>query len=358
LNEAAVMLRAIGAVVRHGVVSPSACVAPLTGACTDDAPSLATLQRHLKALRDRSLLEGTVRTSASLRNRRHKGMEYPVFRIPDHVVNEVSRWCDPDFWPAQERPQNEVYNGPDTASCKPQNEVYDPDERVADEIAGSGEIPVTVGISLVNGNKELFPLINRNREEGREKVVLRENRRLRRRSTPMKRQNDDYDPPVIGADPDRKREPEQRQRPTTAAEQLFDAAWQRMFANSPALKMRLPLHPWASGTKAAFRGWLKNQFLPEIDADLERAGRIFDAFCADLVSGREFVPGEQPPYRRLQMRLDRYATMCPPATTPERARELEERQQDLAEKFRPAAQNRRVGKAPKPSRVESQFFLD
>jgi hypothetical protein len=179
----------------------------------------------------------------------------------------------------------------------------------------------------------------------------------------MKRlSDDDYDPPVLGADPDRQSEPDPRRGTlTTQASELFVSAWKQMLADHPSVAMKVAAQPWLSGQKQWYMAWLKRQFLPAIDGDLERAEKIFSMFCRHLVEGSEFVPQNTSPFQRLHVRSDKYARLVPSAALPT-VEEFRETGTSLRNNVvmgeRPGRQNRRPRKPSQLPGVDLGDFLD
>ena len=179
-----------------------------------------------------------------------------------------------------------------------------------------------------------------------------------------KHEDDDYDPPVLGRDPDHvpAAPAGPRTTPTTQASEQFQDAWRTMLREHPTVSMKVPAQPWLSGHKQWYMGWLKNQFLPAIDGDLERARRIFDLFCRHLVEGSEFVPANTSPFQRLHTRTDKYARLVPLAAT-ESAEDFYAaagvvRDQVGEARRRGAAERRRRRPAKELPEVDPGFFLD
>ena len=144
-----------------------------------------------------------------------------------------------------------------------------------------------------------------------------------------------YDPPVIGADPDRAKTAAAKTSPTVEADNLFAAEWAAMLRQYPSLSLRLPPRPWNSGQKVVYRAWLKKEFLPALDGDLDRAARVFRAFCADLASGREFLPGDMPGFRRLHVRTSQYLLKVARSDRPEDTEDVPFRHQSQRQRRRP-----------------------
>ena len=262
-----------------------------------------TLKRHLSALRAAGLLTGEVRPSKAVRGRRQRGFEHPVLSIPEQVVEEVARWSEPGFWPTLRKCQNGTYSlgGNDLPN-----------------LAETAQMPATATAGSTDVTGVTSPPIS-NSSSNNEIPTNGVGRRLRRRErTSMRKWDDDgYDPPMIGADPDRPKSSDAKTSPTVEADRLFDVEWAAMLRQYPSLSMRLPGHPWNAGPKVAYRAWLKKEFLPALDGDLDRAARVFRAFCADLASGREFLPGDMPGFRRLHVRTSQYLIKVARSVTPE-----------------------------------------
>ena len=176
-------------------------------------------------------------------------------------------------------------------------------------------------------------------------------------------EDDDYDPPVIGQEPDPGPRTDQRRgTPTAQADRTFQDSWRTMLREHPSVSMKVPAQPWLSGHKKWYMGWLKNQFLPAMDGDLERAGRVFDLFCRHLVEGSEFVPANTSPFQRLHTRTDKYARLVPVAASDS----VEDfyatggamRAQVADARRRGAEQRRRRLASQKLPEVDVPYFLD
>lgn len=294
-----------------------------------------TLERWLSELRSKGLLEVEVRSAPALRGKANAGYEFPVFSIHPDVVEEVSRLLDPTFWPSS---CNRHFGGYSEGPQGVDESVDNLDTPVAARVEDDGVTEVTSPSNNSNRTKEEIP-------------VYGVDRRPRRRRTRVRRYEDDYDPPVIGLDPDRPRKEAKQASPTVAAEREFVAAWKAMLARTPSLSMRLDMNPWPKGQVVAFRHWLKQELLPAVEGDLVRARKVFDAFCADLSSGQRFVAQDVPAFRVLHRSLDRYVRMVPATSD---ARELEDARESRAERFR-LARGREVVRRPGP-RVSSEYF--
>ena len=275
-----------------------------------------TLERWLSELRSKGLLEVEVRSAPA-------------------VVEEVSRLLDPTFWPS---------------SCNRHFGGYSEGSQGVDESVDNLDTPVAARVEDDDVTEVTSPSNNSNRTK-EEIPVYGVDRRPRRRRTRVRRYEDDYDPPVIGLDPDRPRKEAKQASPTVAAEREFVAAWKAMLARTPSLSMRLDMNPWPKGQVVAFRHWLKQELLPAVEGDLVRARKVFDAFCADLSSGQRFVAQDVPAFRVLHRSLDRYVRMVPATSD---ARELEDARESRAERFR-QARGRETVRRPGP-RVSSEYF--
>lgn len=279
-----------------------------------------TLKRHLAALRRAGLLTAEVRVSASVRGRRQRQFEHPVLSIPEKVVEEVSRWSEPGFWPTLRKCHFGTYSR-DGGTAQDDGQAAGMPDAARDVAALVTD--VTQPPSNSSSSTKEIPTNG-------------VGRRLRRRERTDVRNWDDegYDPPMIGADPDRPK-PVPKSTPTVEAERLFDEEWSAMLRQYPSLTLRLPARPWNSGQKVVYRAWLKKEFLPALDGDLDRAKHVFRAFCADIASGREFLPGDMPAFRRLHVRTSQYLTKVGRTEQPEDVEDVPFRHQSQRQRRRP-----------------------
>lgn len=307
--------------------------------------SLRTLERHLSKLRSAGLLEGSVRRSPAVRGKLGERYEFPVYTVPGWLVEEVSRWADSDFWPGT---ANRHFGG------------YTVSVNNAGDTVDNPQMPVTARVPASDVTDVTGAPIYKDIEE-QEIPTDRVSRRLRRRATTrsgMRHWDDEgYDPPMIGGDPDRVPESDRNRTPTSRAAKAFEQCWDDMFAKYPAKKMVLPLHPWNHGQKRWFMAWLKKDFLPLVDGDVGRAEKVFAEFCSDLGSGREHVPGEMPAFKRLFQLADKYLRRVTSVVDDEQRLKVSGERERMASAARPRY-DRRTRREDAPSRTESQFFLD
>lgn len=295
-----------------------------------------TLERWLSDLRSKGLLRAEVRAAPALRGKVNTGYEFPVFSIPEWVVEEVCRLHDPTFWPSS---STRHFGG------------YSADPQAVDETVEKPETPATAA----DCNQDVTPVTgppNNSNRSTKEIPVYGVDRRTRRRRAAVRRYEDDYDPPVIGLDPDRERTGDRLPSPTVAAEREFVLAWKSMLSRAPSLSMRLDMNPWPKGQVVAFRSWLKKELLPAVGHDLVRARKVFDTFCDELVSGQQFVPQGVPAFRRLHLSLDRYVRLAPATVD---AQVLADEREARSQRFQGARTRSRTRRRPEV-RESSEYF--
>jgi len=131
----------------------------------------------------------------------------------------------------------------------------------------------------------------------------------------MRNKSHDDGPPVLGQDPDRKVVTAGR-RPTTPASKIsehFVESWDRMRMQCrDHFEGKYPRMPYYNGHKGEFMGWIKNDFLPSLDGDLDLAKALIDKFCDQYPSNTH--TGNRQPFRELQSKQHVYEKLLRAST--------------------------------------------
>lgn len=159
------------------------------------------------------------------------------------------------------------------------------------------------------------------------------------------------DTPVIGMAPEdqvrsRERKTARRVTSTTEVSEFFEREWAtaRMALPSSVI-MVVPVQPWQLHGKTRFLAWIKNQFLPACDGDVELAKAIVGAFCQSI--GRTSF-GSKQAYQVLGSKLSTYRKLARQSghrTDAEREASEEVRQREaLKDERRAAARAERIAR--------------
>lgn len=347
--------------------------------------SVNSLKKWLRSLREKEILLVTVAGVERdvLRGKRWQEHEFPVWTLNPVFMELVADQHHHELWKARMESGGELeayatafrmaFEGQSEpmfkATVKCLNSTYSSDftrvptlRQKPESLGNTGD---TQGDTCVLDIDTII-IDTDTSEEGSDRVRRRHRRHRRSRVDRMRRMSHmDDEPPALGADPEAPAPSENAKRvsPTTEISLHFADEWNKTRWRAD-VTTKLPVMPWADGSKVAFMSWVKKSFLPDHDGDVELCKAMITAFCEQPAATH--AASKRAPWRKfagMQTKMRQKAYKNGYRTEAEKAKEDEDRQR-MQEKNARVLSNMTAAREPeRPAPIRSmttkeKFLMD